>query len=179
MNNSATNMAAAFLRRIREPRLPAIAVAFRFQRESPTTAHSGVSYRGVVEKRFVNPPGLSPARGFAHVVIASGGRTVFVGGQVAYDGKGEVVGKGDLHAQTRQVYENLKLALAAAGATFADVVTSNAYVVNLERKDLAAIREVRSQYLPQQDPPASTVVGVAARANPDCLIEIEVIAVVK
>jgi enamine deaminase RidA (YjgF/YER057c/UK114 family) len=51
--------------------------------------------------------------------------------------------------------------------------------VNLKREDLAALREVRSAYLPAQDPPASTVVGVSALANPDCLVEIEVTAVLR
>ncbi len=128
-------------------------------------------------RSFVNPPGLWTPRGFTHAVVASG--TVFVSGQVACDPKGELVGKGDLRAQTKQVYENLKLALEASGATFADVVRSNAYVVNLKREDLAVIREVRSGYLSAQGPPASTIVGVAALANPECLIEIEVTAVVK
>jgi enamine deaminase RidA (YjgF/YER057c/UK114 family) len=132
----------------------------------------------VIEKDFLNPTGLNVPKGFTHVVTTRGGRLVFVTGQVAYDAKGEVVGKGDLKAQARQVYENLKTALAAAGATFADVVKSNGYVVGLKREDLTTLREVRAHYLPERDPPASTVVGVASLANPDCLIEIEVVAVV-
>jgi enamine deaminase RidA (YjgF/YER057c/UK114 family) len=141
-------------------------------------ATEGAPSASPAARRFVNPPGLWTPRGFTHAVVASG-TTVFVSGQVAYDAKGELVGKGDLRAQTKQVYENLKLALVAAGASFADVVRSNAYVVNLKREDLAVIREVRSGYLPAQGPPASTVVGVAALANPECLIEIEVTAVMK
>lgn len=148
----------------------------------PGDAASGASGRsagGGVEKKYLNPAGLNAPKGFTHVVTTRGGRLVFISGQVAYDAKGEVVGKGDLKAQARRVYENLKIALAAAGATFADVVKSNGYVVNLKREDLAALREIRAEYLPERDPPASTVVGVASLANPDCLIEIEVLAVVR
>ena len=80
--------------------------------------------------------------------------------QIALDKDGNVVGRGDLRAQTVQVLENVKACLAAAGATFADVVKLNTYVVNLKAEDLPIIREVRSAYLPAANPPASTMVGV-------------------
>jgi enamine deaminase RidA (YjgF/YER057c/UK114 family) len=131
------------------------------------------------EKQFIQPDGLSKPPTYTHVVIAQGGRTVFLSGQVAANAKGEVVGKGDLRAQTTQVMENLKTALAAAGATFADVVKSNTYVVNLKPEDLPVVREVRGKYFAGAHPPASTLVGVTALASPDYLIEIEAIAVVK
>ena len=70
-----------------------------------------------MEKKFINPPELSAPRGYTHVVTATGGKMVFIAGQVAWDSKGEVVGKGDLRAQATQAYTNLKAALAAAGAT--------------------------------------------------------------
>lgn len=89
-----------------------------------------------------------------------------------------MVGKGDLRAQATQVLENVKNALAAAGATFADVVKQNTYIVNLKPEDLPIVREVRSQFFPAENPPASTLVGVTALAGPDFLIEVEVIAVV-
>ena len=103
---------------------------------------------------------------------------MYVAGQIAMDKDGNVVGKGDIKAQTKQVLENVSAALAAAGATFADVVKANTYVVNLKGEDLAAIREVRAAYYPAENPPASTLVGVTALAFPDLLIEVEVVAVV-
>ncbi len=121
-------------------------------------------------------PDLSTPRGYSHVVAASG-QMVFVAGQIALDKQGAIVGAGDLRAQTRQVLENVKAALAAAGATFADVVKLNTYVVGLNADALAAIREVRSQYLPAENPPASTLVGVTALAMDGLLIEIEAVAV--
>jgi enamine deaminase RidA (YjgF/YER057c/UK114 family) len=126
---------------------------------------------------FLNPPTLCPTTGWTHVVTASTGRTIHVSGQVSVNERGEVVGKGDLRAQTVQTFENLKHALAAAGATFRDVVKSNLYVVALKPEQVPILREVRSRYLNQEQPPASTLVGVQALVGPDWLIEIEVVAV--
>ena len=133
-----------------------------------------------MEKQFINPPTLAAPRGYTHAVTVTSGKMVFISGQVAFNVKGELVGKGDLRAQTQQVYENLKNALAAAGATTADVVKLNSYVVDFKPADLAAIREVRGQYFsnPEQMP-ASTLVGVQALAFEGLLIEVEAIAVVK
>jgi enamine deaminase RidA (YjgF/YER057c/UK114 family) len=72
----------------------------------------------------------------------------------------------------------VKAALAAAGATLSDVVKQNTYIVNLNAEALPVIREVRGQYFPAENPPASTLVGVTALAFADLLIEVEVIAVV-
>ena len=63
----------------------------------------------------MNPPGMSTPTGYSHVVSARGGRTIYVAGQVALDTKGQLVGEGDLAAQTRQVFANLDVALKAAG----------------------------------------------------------------
>lgn len=129
-------------------------------------------------KTYPTSPNLSTPRGYSHVVTTTGGRTVYVAGQISMDKDGNVVGPGDLRAQTTQVLENVKAALAAAGATFSDVVKQNTYVVNLNAEALPIIREVRGQYLPAENPPASTLVGVTALAFEGLLIEVEVIAVV-
>ena len=131
------------------------------------------------EIKRVNPPGLGTPRGYTHVVTATGGKTIWIAGQVSQDAKGEVVGKGDLKAQTLQVFANLKTALGAAGASFQDVVKMNTYVVGLTPEALQAIRDVRAEVLRDVPPPASTLVGVTALARPDYLIEIEVVAVVR
>ena len=67
--------------------------------------------------QYLNPPELSKPTGYTHVIQVRAGRTVYIAGQVAFDKSGNVVGKGDFAAQTTQVFENLKSALAAAGAT--------------------------------------------------------------
>ena len=129
-------------------------------------------------KTYPVSPNLSTPRGYSHVVSTSGGRTIYVAGQISMDKDGKVVGVGDLRAQTTQVFENVKAALAAAGATLSDVVKQNTYIVNLNAEALPVIREVRGQYFPAENPPASTLVGVTALAFADLLIEVEVIAVV-
>ncbi|MBN9261957.1 MAG: RidA family protein, partial [Hyphomicrobium sp.] len=74
--------------------------------------------------------GLFKNPAYSHVAVASGARTVYISGQVAMDSQGNLVGAGDLAAQTEQVMRNLGLALAAAGASFADVVKITTYVVD-------------------------------------------------
>ncbi len=126
---------------------------------------------------FLNPPALCPTNGWTHVVTATAGKTIYISGQVSVNEKGEVVGKGDMKAQTVQTFENLKHALAAAGATFKDVVKSSLFVVGLKPEHVPIIRAVRGQYFDAKNPPASTLVGVEKLVGPDWLIEIEVVAV--
>ena len=100
---------------------------------------------------------------------------IHVSGQIAIDLEGNLVGPGDVRAQTRQVFENLRAILAANGATFADVVKIGTHLTTLD--DLAGMREVRGEYL-TAEPPASTAVQVVALVVPDALIEIDLVAVV-
>lgn len=94
---------------------------------------------------------------------------------VAVDSLGAVVGAGDFRAQCVQVFENLGRALRGADATFADVVSTNMYVTDLNH--LAILREVRALYLPAGAPPASTLVQVVALYRPELMIEIAAEAV--
>lgn len=128
--------------------------------------------------QFVNPPGLCPTFGWTHVVTSTGGKTIYVSGQVSVNERGEIVGKGDLRAQATQTFENIKTALAAVGATFKDVVKTNLYIVGLKPEHVPVLREVRAQYVSKEQPPASTLVSVTALVGPDWLIEIEAIAVI-
>jgi len=125
---------------------------------------------------FVNPPALSKPTGYSHAVIAIGGRTIYIAGQVALDQSGNVVGKDDFRAQTTQVFENLKKALEAAGASFKNVVKLNYYVVDM--RQIQTLREVRNAYVNTQEPPASTLVEIRRLAREEFLIEVEAIAVV-
>jgi len=127
---------------------------------------------------FLNPTALCKTHGWTHVVATSGGTTIHVSGQVGINAAGEVVGKGDLKRQTEQAFENLRLALAAAGATWNDVAVTRLYVVNLRPEHVPIIREVRSRYVSAEHPPASTLVGVSALVGAEWLIEIEAMAVV-
>ena len=85
-----------------------------------------------------------------------------------------MVGKGDLKAQTRQVFENLKAALAASGATLDDVVKITIFMTDASQ--VQTVREVRDTYFTKQ-PPASTAVEVARLVRPELMIEIEAVAV--
>lgn len=129
-----------------------------------------------METEFLNPRTLCPTFGWTHVVTATGGKTVYISGQVSVNERGEVVGKGDLRAQTEQTYANLQHALTAVGATFRHVVKMNLYVVGLRPEHVPLLREVRSRYVDPRTPPASTLVGVSALVGADWLIEIEAVA---
>lgn len=126
--------------------------------------------------RHVRRPASPQAPRYSHaVVVEAGGSLIFVSGQVAYDAQRRVVGKGDMRAQTRQVFENLKAVLADAGSDLAHVVRLNAYLTDMSQLD--AHREVRNEYLDAANPPASTLVGVARLVDPDLLLEVEAVAV--
>jgi len=131
-----------------------------------------------MEKQFFNPSDVHRPRGYTHAVAVNGGRLIFIAGQVAFDKQGDLVGKGDLRAQTEKALDNLVAALAAAGATPADVVKVNTYVVNYRPADYPIIREARARVFEGQNPPAYTLIGVQALAVEELLIEIEAMAVV-
>ena len=128
--------------------------------------------------QHINPDGVSTPTGYTHVVVAEGRRIVFISGQIALDAKGNLVGEGDLARQAEQAYENLKACLASVGATFADVVKMTTYIVNYSPESRLAFRAMRERYLPAENPPAHTLIGVQALARPDFLIEVEAVAVV-
>jgi 2-iminobutanoate/2-iminopropanoate deaminase len=128
-------------------------------------------------KRALNPEGLpAPVGPYSNVVTSAPGRLVFCAGQVALDANGDIVGAGDIAAQTRQVMENLRLGLEAADATFADVVRVVNYITDVDL--FAQMAAVRKEYLVEPYP-ASTLVEVSALMYPELLIEIEAIAVVE
>jgi enamine deaminase RidA (YjgF/YER057c/UK114 family) len=124
------------------------------------------------------PAGLFHNPAFSQVVVATGTRTVYIAGQVSIDERGAHVGAGDLAAQTAQAMRNVGLALAAAGAGYADVVKITTYVVDYKPEHRAVIGAARSPFFAGGAPPASTLLGVSALALPEWLIEIEAVAVV-
>lgn len=128
--------------------------------------------------RFIHPAGLAKSPRYSHVVEVTGGKLVFISGQVAQDAAGNLVGPGDMAAQTRQVFENLKAALAGAGADFRHVIQLNSYIVEISR-NIEKYRDVRQEYLRGiAEPPTSTTVGVQGLVRDDFLLEVEAIAVV-
>lgn len=124
-------------------------------------------------KTHANPEGMHTPTGYSHVVKA--GDTVYIAGQVSVAPDGSVVGEGDAEAQAEQVYQNMKTALAHAGASFKDVVKTTTYVVNEDC--IPHTRAARQRYF-ETDPPASTLLVISRLARPEFLIEIEAIAYV-
>jgi enamine deaminase RidA (YjgF/YER057c/UK114 family) len=132
--------------------------------DAPTTA------------RFINPETMHRPTGYTHVVEVVAGRPVYISGQVALDSTGSLVGPGDIRAQARQVFDNLRAALQAVEATFEQVVKLNYYIVDATQ--MPVIREVRDQYLAPGRLPASTAVEVRRLVRDDLLIEVEAVAVI-
>jgi enamine deaminase RidA (YjgF/YER057c/UK114 family) len=98
-------------------------------------------------------------------------------GQVSSDASGKLVGEGNFEAQVEQVFGNLKRGLEAAGATMADIVKMNIYLVaEVDQAEVPKFRAIRDRYINAATPPASTLVVVTRLARPGWLIEIEVVA---
>ncbi|MCH5670418.1 RidA family protein [Streptomyces gilvus] len=125
--------------------------------------------------RITAPDGVFPAAQYSHVVMGTG-RFVAIAGQLALDENGRLVGEGDAEAQARQVFANLRRCLAAAGATFDDVVKLTYFVTDMA--DMPAIREARAAHIPDDRLPAASAVQVASLVRPEFLMEIEAFAVV-
>ncbi len=128
--------------------------------------------------QYLNPDGLHKNPAFTQVVVASGNvKTVYVGGQDAVDASGNIVGKGDIKAQSEQAIMNVQTALAAAGAKLEHVVKWNIYIVQGQplQPGFEAFQRVWGN---RPNPPAITGLFVAQLAHPDFLVEIDAIAVV-
>lgn len=128
----------------------------------------------------INPAGLIPPHGHSHVVRVTGGTTLYVAGQSAFGPDSQLAGVGDHHAQTTKAFQNVLTALAAAGATWRNVVKATYYMVDTRPETLDAfVRAMHEVLGADADPaPAATFVGVASLAYPEMLVEIDVIAVV-
>jgi enamine deaminase RidA (YjgF/YER057c/UK114 family) len=127
----------------------------------------------VIER--INAPGLSDPPGYSHAVVASGERLVVTAGAVPLDADGNLVGHGDYVAQTRQVVDNLELALRTAGARGEDVLKTTVYVVTGDSADLAAVWRVIQES--EMAAAASTLLGISLLGYEGQLVEVEAIAV--
>ncbi|WP_370132990.1 RidA family protein [Streptacidiphilus sp. EB103A] len=118
---------------------------------------------------------MPPVNGYSHAVAAAG-TVVAVSGQVPLDEEGRVVGEGDVAAQVRQVFRNLRVALRAAGAELEDVVKLTVFLTDMA--DLPAFRQARDEFLDPQRLPASSLVQVAGLVHPAFRAEIDALAVI-
>jgi|SRR5215207_4652548 len=128
-------------------------------------------------RRFLSPETMPPPFGYSQVVDAPASRIVYLAGQVPLDRNGELVGPGDVEAQTRQVFDNLTAGLQAAGVSWNEVVKLSYFVVDIGKAP--QMRAIRDEYINTESPPASTLVEVSRLFREDVLIEIEAVAVVE
>ncbi len=111
---------------------------------------------------------------YSPAVSVTASRLLFISGQVAFDENGKVVGKGDIAAQARRIFENLRFILAKAGADFADVIKTNYYVTDVS--EFSKVVQLRSEYF-SDFYPASTMVEVKGLVHKDLMLEIEAVAI--
>ena len=132
---------------------------------------------GAGSVRYINPDTLNKNPAFTNVVVVEGNvKTVYIGGQDAINASGEIVGKGDIVAQTEQILANVRAALEASGARAEHIIKWNIYVV--EGQSLEAGFGAFQRAWPQTpNPPAITGVFVSALAHPDFLVEMDAVAV--
>jgi enamine deaminase RidA (YjgF/YER057c/UK114 family) len=112
------------------------------------------------------------------VVEKNGIKTIYLAGQVGVDHQKNLVGNGKLQDQLQQTFRNLQAALESVGATIADIVKMNIYVVNYQPEDAEVIGELLQQYFSVGQLPAMSLIGVQALAEEKFLVEIDAEAVV-
>ena len=134
----------------------------------------GEAFGMLIQIERLNPSGTTQPTAYTQLVRA--GKTLYFSGQTAVNEKGELIGKGDMRAQVRQVYENLKSLLASQGATFDHLVKITIYTLSIDEFRKAG--DIREEYTGGKAP-ASTLLQIDQLASPDYLLEIEGIAVLE
>jgi reactive intermediate/imine deaminase len=129
-----------------------------------------------MDRKQIFDPGWSFHHDYGYSQAVRAGNLIFLAGQMPVDPAGNLLFEGDIHGQTRQVFENIKAVLAAAGATMDDIVEMVSY--HTDMADLHAVGEVKATYL-TRDLPAWTALGVTALALPGQLIEIKIVALAR
>ena len=120
-------------------------------------------------------PEAKPVANYKMGTRMEGGRLLYISGQVAWDPSGNIVGKGDVGAQARQTFRNLRQVLQAAGGDLGSLMKINTYITKIE--NFPAVMEARCEFF-QGELPASTLIVVKSLFHPDFLVEIEGVAVV-
>lgn len=128
-------------------------------------------------KKVLQPKKLSdPRPRYSQAILTKGGSLLFIAGQTAVDEKGNIVGKGDIEAQARQVFENLKTALKEGGGTLDNLVKTTTYITDIKYRE--GLGRIRLEYY-KKSAPTSTLIVVKGLANEDYLLEIEGIALIE
>lgn len=131
-----------------------------------------------MSKQIINPSGLPTPRGFNHGLLVSGGRLLFLAGQDASDGDGQIVAPGDMLAQCGQVLHNLHAVVHEAGGQMSDIVKLNVFVTSREAyvEQLKPLGKLFRDYFGGYYP-AMALFQVAVLFNPDAMVEMEGFAV--
>ena len=132
-----------------------------------------------LQRTVVNPAQApQPLGAYSNAVRVKAGELVYIAGQVGVDARGNLVGKGDVQAQTRQIFENLGQVLASVGASFSNVVEFTTYLVGRESVQpfMAARTELFPQLFPEQDYPPNTLLIVNGLVREEFLVEIKAMA---
>jgi enamine deaminase RidA (YjgF/YER057c/UK114 family) len=127
----------------------------------------------------VNPSTVSPPVGrYTHLARVRAGELLFLAGQVAVDADGDLVGEGDVAAQTRQVYRNIGAILEDAGASFSDVAQFTVYIVGRENVGpfLAARNKIFDDLFPNGGEPPSTLLVIKGLYHEEYLLEVTAVA---
>ena len=127
--------------------------------------------RKVIQPRKLPDPRPRYSQG---ILVTKPGKLLFIAGQTAVDAKGNIVGKGNIEAQAKQVFENLKAVLKKAGGSIENIVKTTTYITDIKYRE--GLNKIRRQYY-KSTAPTSTLVVVKGLANKDYLVEIEGIAV--
>ncbi len=125
-------------------------------------------------REIIQPQSLSdPRPRYSQGIVTQPGKLLFIAGQTASDKNGNVVGKGDIEAQTKQVFDNIQAVLKEVGGSLENLVMTTTYITDIKYRE--GYGKVRGQ-LYKGDPPTSTLVVVKGLANPDYMIEIACVA---
>ena len=124
----------------------------------------------------ITTPDARPVANYKMATRQDGGRLLYISGQVSRGSDGNVIGKGDMRTQARQVLQNLRQVLQAAGGDYTDLMKMTTYITNIE--DFPALAEIRAELF-QGELPASTLIVVKSLFHPDFLIEVEGVAAIQ
>lgn len=125
---------------------------------------------------YINPENLFKPKGYSHAIAVSGNRkTIYIGGQNAIDEKGNIVGKGDIKEQTRQILENIEKILGEAGAKLENIIKLNIYILQGQNPQ-EGFGVFQQKWGSKPNLPIVTVLFVAGLGNPDWLLEIDAVA---
>jgi reactive intermediate/imine deaminase len=126
-------------------------------------------------KKILNPEKVHRRPNYNQGILVTPGKLLFIAGQTAVDAKGNIVGKDNIEAQAKQVYENIKAILDEAGGSFDDIVKTTIYITDIKNRE--GLHKIRKQYF-TGDQATSTLLVIKGLAREEFLMEVEAIAVI-